>query len=89
MIIEEVLIACYRCQTILVKLRFSNKGGKTSQHALKGNVVSFSQDPKSVIKLLNILPLSLDSLSDIVIVHFIGSTYPPIEFVKTCKLLYV
>jgi hypothetical protein len=63
---------------MLIKLRYSNKEGKTSQHALKGNVVSFSQDPESVIKLLDILPLSLESLFDIVVVHFIGSSHPPI-----------
>jgi hypothetical protein len=89
MIVEEALIACYHCRTILIKLRFSNKGRKIGQHALKGNVVNFSQDPESVIKLLDILPLSLESLSNIVIVHFVGSTYPPIESVKMCKLLYV
>jgi hypothetical protein len=32
------------------------------QHALKGNVVSFPQDPKSAVKLLDILPSSLESL---------------------------
>ncbi len=57
MIVEEALIACYGCWTILIKLRFSNKGGKIDQHGLKGNVISFSQDPKSVVKLLDILPL--------------------------------
>jgi len=56
-IIEEALITHYHCQTILIKLRYSNKGGKTSQHALKGNVVSSSQDLESAIKLLDISPL--------------------------------
>jgi hypothetical protein len=28
--IEEALIACYCCQTVLIKLRFSNKGGKNA-----------------------------------------------------------
>jgi hypothetical protein len=34
-IVEEALIACYCCWIILIKLRYSNKWGKTSQHALK------------------------------------------------------
>jgi hypothetical protein len=89
MIIEEALITHYHCQTILIKLRYSNKGGKTSQHALKGNVISFSQNPESAIKLLDILLLSLESLFDIVVVHFIGSSHPPIKFVKMCKFLYI
>jgi hypothetical protein len=73
--------------TILIKLRYLNKGGKIGQHALKGNVVSFAQDLESAIKLLDIL--SLESLSDIVVVHFVGSSHPPIESIKMCKLLYV
>jgi hypothetical protein len=90
MIVEEALIACYGCWTTLIKLRFSNKGGKIDQHALKGNAINFSQDPKSVVKILDILRLlSLESLFDIVVIHFIGSTHPPIKSVKMCKLLYV
>jgi hypothetical protein len=81
-------IARYHCWTIWIKLSYSNKGGKIHQHALKGNVVNFSQDPKNVVKLLDILPLSLESLSDIDAIHFVGNTHPPIEFVKMCKLLY-
>jgi hypothetical protein len=57
MIVEEALISRYGCWTVLIKLRFSNEGGKINQHALKRNVISFSQDPKSVVKNLNILPL--------------------------------
>jgi hypothetical protein len=78
MIVKEVLIARYCCQTILIKLRYSNKGRKTCQHALKGNVINFLQDLESVVKLLNILPLSLESLFNIVEVHFVGNTHPPI-----------
>jgi hypothetical protein len=81
-------IAHYHCWTILIKLRYSNKGAKTCQHEIKWNVVSFPQDPKNVVKFLNILPLSLESLSDIDAIHFVSNTHPPIEFVKMCKLLY-
>jgi len=81
-------IACYHYWTILIKLRYSNKGGNIRQHALKGNVVNFSQDLENVAKILDILPLSLVSLSNMQI-HFVGNTHPPIELVKMCKLLYV
>ncbi len=37
----------------------TNKGGITFQHALKGNVVSFAQDHKRAIEILNEFPLSL------------------------------
>ncbi len=84
-----IRIACYHCWTILIKSRYSNKRGKIHQHALEGNVVSFSQDPENAIKFLDILPLSLEWLSDIDAIRFIGNTHPPIEFVKMCKLLYV
>jgi hypothetical protein len=52
------------------------------QHALKNNVVSFAQDPKHAIEMLNELPLSLESLFDFVIVHFVGNTHPPTEIIK-------
>jgi len=82
-------IACYHCRTILIKLRYSNKGGNIRQHALKGNVVNFSQDPESVVKSLDILALPLESLSNIDAIRFVGNTHPPTELVKMCKLLYV
>jgi hypothetical protein len=74
---------------IVAKPYYLYKGIQTSQHALKGNVISFSQDLESDVKLLDILPLSLESLFDIVAIHFVGNTHPPIKFVKMCKLLYV
>jgi hypothetical protein len=57
--VEETLMAHYRCCTILIKLKYTNKARTTCQHALKGNIVNFSQNPKSAIKLLNRLPSSL------------------------------
>jgi hypothetical protein len=75
--------------TILVKLRYANKGSTIGQHAFKRNVVNFAQDFKSAVKLLNTLPSSLKSLSDIIIVHFVGSSHPLVELVKSCKLLYI
>jgi len=43
--VEKTLITHYCHHTILVKLRYTNKGSTTSQHTLKGNIVSFTQDP--------------------------------------------
>jgi hypothetical protein len=87
--VEETLMACYHCFTILIKLRYTNKGRRTCQHALKRNIVNFAQNPKSVIELLNILPSSLETLTNTIAIHFVGSSHPPIELVKSCKLLYV
>jgi len=88
MMVKETLITHYHCHNILVKLRYTNKGS-TTQHTLKGNVVSFAKDPESAIKLLDTLPLSLKSLFDIIAVHIVESSHPLIELVQSCKLLYV
>jgi hypothetical protein len=77
--VEETLIARYHCHTILVKLRYTNKGSTIGQHA-----PNFAQDLESAIKFLNILPSSLKSLNDTV-----ESSHLPIELVKSYKLLYV
>jgi hypothetical protein len=71
--VEETLITRYHYCTILVKLRYTNKGSTTCQHAFKGNVVSFAQDPKNVIKVLNTLSLSLEPLSNIIVIQFVWS----------------
>ncbi len=52
----------------------------TCQHVSKGNVVSFAQDFESAIKLLDTLPLSLESLFNIILKHFVGSSHPFIEY---------
>jgi hypothetical protein len=61
-------------------LRYSNKGSTTCQHVPKGNIVSFAQDPESAIKLLNPLPLSLESLINTIGKHFVGSSHQFIEY---------
>jgi hypothetical protein len=65
--VEETLITRYHCPTILFKLRYTNKGGITCQHALKGNVVSFAQYFEHGIELLGELLLSLESLFDLLL----------------------
>jgi hypothetical protein len=85
--VEKTLIARYYCRTMLVKLRYTNKRSTTSQRALEGNVVNFAHE--RAVKLLNMLPMSLESLFDTIATHFVGSSHPPVELVKSCKLLYV
>jgi hypothetical protein len=87
--VEETLIAHYHYWMVLFKLRYTNKGGITCQRAFKGNVVSFAQNSNHAIELLNKLPLPLKSISNFIVVHFVGSTHPPIELVKSCNFLYV
>jgi hypothetical protein len=85
---KKTLITRYHCHTMLVKLRYTNKGSTTCQHALKGNVVYFAQD-LSAVKLLYTLPSSLESLSNTIVAHILGNSHPPIKLIKNCKLLYV
>jgi hypothetical protein len=87
--VKDIPISRYRCWTILFKLRYTNKGGIIEQHALKSNVLSFTQDLEHVIELLGELPLSLESLFNFVAVHFVGITHPPIEVNTSCKFLYI
>jgi hypothetical protein len=54
--VEETLIARYCCRKVLFKLIYTNEGGITCQHALKGNVVIFAQDFECAIEILNELP---------------------------------
>jgi hypothetical protein len=61
--VEETLIARYRCRIILIKLRYSSNI-IIGQRALKGNIISFSQNPEEPIKLIKTLPISLETLSD-------------------------
>jgi N6-adenosine-specific RNA methylase IME4 len=42
-----------------------------------------------VVKLLDTLPSSLKSLSDIISICFVGNSHPHVKLVKSCKLLYV
>ncbi|HYP43548.1 MAG TPA: DUF6570 domain-containing protein, partial [Candidatus Nitrosocosmicus sp.] len=86
--IEEMLIARYRCRALLIKLRYSNNSFP-SQRALKGNIVSFAQNPETTLQLINTLPISLDALCDLVAVHFIGDKHRPVNIITSCKLLYV
>jgi hypothetical protein len=72
--VKETLIAHFRCHTILVKVRYINKGGITCQHALKRNIISFVQNPKNAIKLLDRLLSSLKSLINTIVIHFVGSS---------------
>jgi hypothetical protein len=56
---------------------------------LKGNVVSFAQNPKLVVKLINTLAITIDTLSNVMAVHFVGDKHPSSNIIKSYKLLYV
>jgi hypothetical protein len=71
--LEKTLIACYYCCTIL---RYTNKGTTKCQHVFKRNIVCFAQDPESAIKLLDTLPVSLESLFNTIAKHFVRSSHP-------------
>jgi hypothetical protein len=72
--VKEASIAHFYCHTILVKLRYTNIGGITCQHALKINIISFVQNLENAIKLLDRLPSSLKSLINTIVIHFVGSS---------------
>jgi hypothetical protein len=72
--VKKTSIAHYHCRTILVKLRYTNKGGITCQHAFKGNIINFVQNLESAIKLLDRLPSSLKTLINTIVIHFVGSS---------------
>jgi hypothetical protein len=44
---------------------------------LKGNIVSFAQNVESAIKILDTLSSSLESLTNIIAIHFVLSSHPP------------
>jgi hypothetical protein len=87
--VEDTLITHYHCCMISTKLKDTNKGGTTCQHPFKGNIVRFEQNLDSVIKVLNTLSSSLEMLINIIVIHFVGSSHPPIKLIKNCELLYV
>ncbi len=73
-----------------MELRYTNKGGLINQHAFKGNLVNFVENYlETAIKFLNTSSSSLESLINIIAIHFVGSSHPPIELVKNYRLLYV
>jgi hypothetical protein len=46
LMMEKTLMTCYHCHTILVKLRYTNKGSTIGQHAFKEDVVSLHKISK-------------------------------------------
>ena len=70
---EQRLIALYRHNSCIVKLRSSFHSVSTAQSALKGNCISFPQD---VVNIATTLPLELDDLCDSLKIIFVGSHTP-------------
>ena len=50
--------------------------------------MSFAQNLKVAVDLIT-LPITLEALFDVVVVHFVSDKHPPSNIIKNCKLLYV
>ncbi|CAF4251337.1 unnamed protein product [Rotaria socialis] len=70
---EQRLIAVYRHNSCIVKLRSSFHSTATAQSAIKGNCISFPQD---VVNIATTLPLALDDLCDSLKIIFVGCRTP-------------
>ncbi len=76
---EKVLIAMYRMKVILLKL----KPFKTGSHmAIKGNTISYPQNITSITKQIVEIPISLNELTDVIRIIFIGKTMPSKKHLK-------
>ncbi len=76
-----------RC-VILLKWHYINKG-ENGQYALKGNIRRFSQYPNLVVRLINIIAISLQSLSNVIAYHFVSNFHSSINVQQNYKLLYI
>ncbi|KAJ4464233.1 hypothetical protein C8J55DRAFT_411738, partial [Lentinula edodes] len=75
------MISRCRAKSWIVQLKESNGiANRTTQRALKGNIIVYPQKPSSVAK---ILPPSLDELAAPICVIFVGSSRPSDEWLRT------
>lgn len=49
----------------------------------------FSQYPNLVVHLINIIAISLQSLSNVIAIHFVGNFCSSINVIQNYKLLYI
>jgi hypothetical protein len=64
--VEKTLLTCYRYCTILIKSRYTNKGGTIGQHAIKGITLSFAQNLECNKKFKHIIIIIIVMLIDII-----------------------
>ncbi|CAF1541738.1 unnamed protein product, partial [Rotaria sp. Silwood1] len=77
---EEKLIALYRHSSCVIKL-FSITGDPSlAQTALKGNVITF---PQNISDIARCLPLSLNTLPEIIKIIFVGRTFPKKDRIRS------
>ncbi|KAJ3858428.1 hypothetical protein EV359DRAFT_15114, partial [Lentinula novae-zelandiae] len=75
------MISHCRAKSWIVQLKETNNiANRTSQRALKGNIIVYPQKPSAVAK---ILPPSLDELAAPICVIFVGSSWPTDEWLRT------
>ena len=75
---EKMLISAFRTHMCVVKLK-QIAGHGTSQHAIKGNSITF---PQNVMKVAACLPANVDTLPEMLKVIFIGKNKPTKEQMK-------
>ncbi|KAJ3846708.1 hypothetical protein EV368DRAFT_52399 [Lentinula lateritia] len=74
------MISRCRAKSWIVQLKeHHDVANRTTQHALKGNVIVYPQKPSAVAK---ILPPSLDDLTAPICVIFVGSSRPTDEWLR-------
>ncbi len=76
---EKVLISLYRTKVILLKLQPYKLG---SHFAIRGNTITFPHNMSSIVEKIKEVPLSLDVVTDIIKVIFIGKSIPKKRFLK-------
>ncbi len=55
----------------------------------KGNLISFAQDHNQTIDVINIVPISILSISNLIVIHFVGKSHSPLDVTQNCNLINI
>lgn len=55
----------------------------------KGNLINSAWDHNETIDVINIVPISLLSISNLIVIHFVGISHSPLDVTQNCKLLNI
>lgn len=55
----------------------------------KGKLINFAQDHNQTIDVINIVPISLLWISNLIVIHFVGISQSPLDVTQNCKLLNI
>jgi hypothetical protein len=55
----------------------------------KRKLISFAQDHNETIDVINIVPISLLSISNLIVIHFVGIFHSPFYVTQNCNLLNI